>query len=738
MYRAQGKLDLAAQFLQRSLVAANTPAPSAYGAQAGGNVPPGWETAMSRIGSNPLPGTNPFEGKTAVDTASNPALASGASYRQALPQSYTQPVPNYLPPPQPAPYTTPYVAPSSAPAPQGAPRPAASGGYGPDMYGSGQSGAPLQPYPGQDAGASGAYPAQPYQQAPAYQAYPQQSYQQQPYPQQPYPQQGYPQQPYPPQQPYAAQDPYASPWPMSPGSRNAQSNTYAPPAAASAPSAKRSTSSSRKASTARPANAYAYGAPPQQPYAQAPYGQQPQPYAPQPYYPQQPYAPQYAQQPYIPQPPAGYAQPYYPAQAQAQQRAAAAATMTAGGMPAPVANSQTAGVAEELAQINREQASTISGGLIFRSRDGEDGLSNLTDIEAPIEGRIKAGNGHVIVRATPVTLDAGTAASSQNTLARFGSGQGAATTPPSNNYGSQTATGVGLSLGYENRNFKGDVGTTPLGFRETNVVGGLQYQNAITDKVSYSLAVARRAVTDSLLSYAGARDAGAGLEWGGVTSTGARADLGWDDGTSGVYLNAAYQFLDGNQVASNNAVKGGGGIYTRLLKDADQTLTVGANTTLMHYDKNLSYFTYGQGGYFSPQQYVILNFPVEYMGRAGLFTYDLKGSVGVQYYRENSSNYFPTDSTRQAQAASSGLAPDAGAVYPSQSKTGVSYSINATGEYQLAPQLAFGATASFGNAYQYREWLAAVYVRYSFTRQGNVQPVFPPQAFSSPYLSLSN
>ena len=699
MYRAQGKLDLAAQFLQRSLVAANTPAPAAS-AQGRGNVPPGWETAMSRVGSNPLPGTNPFEGKTAVDTASNPALASDASYRQALPQGYSQPVPNYLPPPQPAPYSVPYVAPSSAPMtmPNAAPRPMPSGGYGPDAYGSGQSGAPLQPYPGQDGGYQPAY-TQP------------QQYQPQPYQ----------------QQPYAAQDPYAEPWPMSPGAREAQANAYNAPLPASS---KKKPASSPKTATTRPADPYAYGAPPPQ---QQPYYQQPQQYAPQPYAP-----PQYAQQQYIPQPPAGYAQPYYPSQAQPAQRAAAAATMSTGGVPAPVANSQTAGVAEELAQINREQASTISGGLIFRSRDGEDGLSNLTDIEAPIEGRIKAGNGHVIVRATPVTLDAGTASSEPNTLARFGSGLGATATPPTNNYGSQTATGVGLSLGYENRNFKGDVGTTPLGFRETNVVGGLQYQNAITDKVSYSLAVARRAVTDSLLSYAGARDQGANLEWGGVTSTGARADLGWDDGTSGVYVNAAYQFLDGNQVATNNAVKGGGGIYTRLIKDADQTLTVGANTTLMHYDKNLSYFTYGQGGYFSPQQYVILNFPVEYMGRTGLFTYDLKGSIGVQHYRQDASDYFPTNGTYQARAASSGATPDAGAIYPGQSKTGVSYSLSATGEYQLAPQLAFGATASFGNAYQYREWLAAVYVRYSFTRQGGAQPVFPPQAFSSPYLSLSN
>ncbi|MGF6731956.1 hypothetical protein OKW50_004101 [Paraburkholderia youngii] len=67
----------------------------------------------------------------------------------------------------------------------------------------------------------------------------------------------------------------------------------------------------------------------------------------------------------------------------------------------------------------------------------------------------------------------------------------------------------------------------------------------------------------------------------------------------------------------------------------------------------------------------------------------------------------------------------------------MSYSISGVGEYQLAPQLAVGATASFGNAYEYREWLAAVYVRYSFNKQTGLQP-FPPVPLTSQYLSLSN
>jgi cellulose synthase operon protein C len=796
MYRAQGKLSLAATYLQRSLIAANTPVTSVPPrAGSASNVPRGWEVAMRRIGATPLPGTNPFEGKTAVDV---PADSGGGSFNATAPvqpyiapatspysqSSYpTQTVPNYPPPSTPAPYVAPYNAPYGAPggAPGIAPGIAPVGGqygapnssngmsgYGPDNYGSSEAGvtsaAPLQPYPGQGpAPVQPPLPAQPYQ---PYNA--------------PYPQNA---------APYGAPAPYvATPWPMSPAARAAQGNAAAQqaqqaqanyPTAGTAKSSKKQTASrnhtsTRQANSAAPVYAQApYGQPygqqgyPQQPYygqqaypqqqgyAQPVYGQQgygqaaypqQQPYVPQPYPQPQTYAQQqgypnqgnYAQaQQYIPQPPTGYAQPYYPQQNGAQNPAANAA------------NAQTLGVAEELAQVNREQTSTVSGGIVFRSRSGEDGLSNLTDIEAPIQGRIQAGNGHVIVTATPVTLDAGTASNSFNTLARFGSGLSSTQSYANaaagiNSYGSQTANGVGLSVGYQNSNISGDVGVTPLGFPEKNIVGGVQYNGAVTDKVSYSLAVARRAVTDSLLSYAGARDQGANLEWGGVTSNGALASLSWDDGTSGLYANASYQYYMGDHVPGNDAVKGGGGVYTRLLKSADQTLTVGVNTTLMGYNKNLSYYTYGQGGYFSPQQYVILNLPVELTGRDGAFTYDLKGSIGVQHYRQDASDYFPLDAgmqSRAAQNATTAIANsqsvDIGAVYPGQSKTGVSYSFSAVGEYQLAPQLAVGATASLGNAYQYREWLAAVYVRYSFTRQSGLQP-FPPTPLASPYVSMSN
>ncbi|HVE07491.1 MAG TPA: cellulose synthase subunit BcsC-related outer membrane protein, partial [Paraburkholderia sp.] len=631
-------------------------------------------------------------------------------------------------------------------------------------------------YPQQAGGAQasayapqGAYPQQPaYAQQQGYA--PQSAYAQQPaygqaaYPQPPayaQPPAGYGQGGYAPQ---PADGSYMStPWPMSPqaaqATEAAQLPRGNPPGAGAGTSARRrapartaqSATAGRTARTGQAPRAggqpvYAQTAYPQQPYAQQPYPQQPyapQPYAPPlpqnytnqgyglvPYVPQPPAPRMQAQNPYAPYPQGGYAQGGYPQDGYPQGGYAQ------GGAAQPSAPvSQTLTVEEELAEINREQTSTLAGGVQFRNRSGEDGLSDLNDIEAPIEGRIHAGDGHVVVRATPVLLDAGTSDASPNTLARFGSNSINRQTTPSN---SQHAAGVGLDIGYEYRGLKIDAGGTPFGFREQNVVGGVQYQGGLSQQVSYKVTASRRAVTDSLLSYAGAHDDASNQNWGGVTSNGLRGDLAWDNGTSGVYVNGEFQYLTGHNVKSNTAGKGGGGVYSRVYKDDDQSVTVGVNTTLMHYANNLSFFTLGQGGYFSPQQYVILNLPLRWMGRDGHFAYNFGGSIGVQHYRQDSSPYYPNNSTLQDQAAGAGISPDPNAVYPSQSKTGVSYSLDAAGEYQLAPQLTVGASASFGNAYEYREFVAGVYVRYAFTKQSAfATTTFPPTPLSSPYLTTN-
>ncbi|WP_415873352.1 tetratricopeptide repeat protein [Burkholderia ubonensis] len=89
MYHAQGKLSLATTYLQRALAIGQSPASASTSAD-GAAVPPNWETATRRRGQASPFNTNPFIGKTAIDTRSDAAAAYAvpATTRSAQPASF--------------------------------------------------------------------------------------------------------------------------------------------------------------------------------------------------------------------------------------------------------------------------------------------------------------------------------------------------------------------------------------------------------------------------------------------------------------------------------------------------------------------------------------------------------------------------------------------------------------------------------------------------------------------------
>lgn len=210
---------------------------------------------------------------------------------------------------------------------------------------------------------------------------------------------------------------------------------------------------------------------------------------------------------------------------------------------------------------------------------------------------------------------------------------------------SQDDTGVGVGVRYRNGGFSADAGSTPIGFQEQNVIGGVGYRGELGDTVSWSAEASRRAVTDSVLSFAGAQDARSVREWGGVTSNGIALSATADNGLLGGYANLVAHRLLGNKVADNDHRQVDLGFYVHALETEHQSLTAGVNLTTMQYDKNLSGFTCGHGGYFSPQEYVDLGFPVHWSGRTAGQTVNWKvdASIGVQHFSTDASPYFPAD-----------------------------------------------------------------------------------------------
>lgn len=436
--------------------------------------------------------------------------------------------------------------------------------------------------------------------------------------------------------------------------------------------------------------------------------------------------------------PAAYAAP--PHTAAAMQATTPSAWATAG-YPALTGSSTPAArtVRDEWLELRQAQIPVFSAGTVARVRQGESGLGQVTDLQAPLQLTFSLGDGTMSLGATPTTVSAGTPDAEYGNLSRFGGGPATALNSPTRLPGSQNDSGIGVNIAYTTAALKLDIGTRPLGFRQTDVTGGVRYRLPVSDNTTLTGELSRRAINDSVLSFAGARDARTGETWGGVSATGGRLDLTWDDGDFGFYGSGSWHGVTGTRVKSNTRIEGGGGLYWRVHRAQDSGFTAGLNFTGLAYDKNLRYFTYGHGGYFSPQQFLSLSVPFDWAQRTGRLSYQVKGALGVQFFKEDAAPYFPNSASRQAAAAQAasdaeafGLSGSASAVYRGQSKTGLGYNLGMAMEYQMHPQLFIGGHLAMDNARDYRQFTGGLYMRYALEPYSGAQTM-PLKPLLSPY-----
>ncbi|WP_413736273.1 cellulose synthase subunit BcsC-related outer membrane protein [Sodalis sp. RH21] len=452
----------------------------------------------------------------------------------------------------------------------------------------------------------------------------------------------------------------------------------------------------------------------------------------------------------------------------------------------------------ELTQINAmlddiqgRTATWARGDISMRSRDGESGLSNLTEIKAPVSfSGVPFDSSRLKLTVTPVSLDAGTTSGTANN--RFGTGalqnalaaqntvskalevlrtsvnaetgerlftdaqidayktktlseiqSEAATLYNTNcnssssadiatactagsqitsvvpdNYianpsGSQRASGAEVNVALSGDSYKADIGTTPLGEDLSSLVGGLEWSPSLTSFSKLQLIAERRAVTDSLLAYVGTEDKYTGKRWGQVTKNGGSAQYSYDNGDAGLYAGiGAYNYL-GENVPSNTGITSSVGFYVRPYRVNGDEVKTGVNITYMNYDKNLSYFSYGQGGYFSPQNYVSFSLPLEYTQKYADWDLTLGGSVGYQSYSQDKSAYYPGDKNLQTQLEQL-IANGYGATayYDARNENGVSYNVHANGSYKINTNMSVGGQVGYDTFGDYSESTALVYFKY--------------------------
>jgi len=253
-------------------------------------------------------------------------------------------------------------------------------------------------------------------------------------------------------------------------------------------------------------------------------------------------------------------------------------------------------------------------------------------------------------------------------------------------FGEQSTAGYGGEVQLSTNTFGLMFGTTPQGFPVRNLTGGARFR-PLNGPVTFLFV--RDSVKDSLLSYAGLRDPGTGIVWGGVMSNSGSVQFRRAARRNGQYLMVRYSDIRGRNVADNTAIDGNAGFYFGVVQRALVTFTVGANVGGMHYDKNLNFFTLGQGGYFSPQQYYQASLPISVRGRHNRLEYEFDGSGGVQYFQQDRSPFFPVNV---------GVTLPPQSFYNSQTHTGPNYSAALRLNYRAGPHVNFGFFAVANNS----------------------------------------
>ncbi|MFP5267938.1 MAG: cellulose synthase subunit BcsC-related outer membrane protein [Acidobacteriota bacterium] len=352
-------------------------------------------------------------------------------------------------------------------------------------------------------------------------------------------------------------------------------------------------------------------------------------------------------------------------------------------------------------------------------RSGQPGYSQLFAYSAESEESATLGTlARLTLIAGPIRLDSGTARGA--TTMRLGTLPANATPTP------QLASGVAGELQLRADAFAASFGTTPRGFPVGNWTGGVLLQPA---SAHITVTLSRRSIQDSELSYAGLRDEGSlgsvrqGSIWGGVIANSGELQIASSGARSGWYLQGGFQYITGRHVPINRRADGDVGAYwTAWSRPTSGSLTIGMNFFGMHYAQNQYDFTYGQGGYFSPQAFAIAGVPVNLTGRSRRhWRYKLSGSLGVQGYYQATTPYFPLDPALQISQGNP--------YYPASTTIGANYNFDGELSYAAHHHWFLGTYAAFNNTREYAESKAGFFLRYVFAAQDATSQAAPTGLF---------
>jgi predicted Zn-dependent protease len=376
--------------------------------------------------------------------------------------------------------------------------------------------------------------------------------------------------------------------------------------------------------------------------------------------------------------------------------------------------------------IDARLQSVMTAGLVVRHQPGTAGMSQLDLVTIPTLWTLPLDyERRVTARADAVTVDAGSSGANSSMAALLGTVQAAGATG-AQRYSNGEQSGVSLGAGYRTDSLSADVGTTPLGFLLTNVVGGVEWTPR-WNSTDVTLGLARRAVTNSELSFAGLRDPITGTPWGAVVETGPYAGLALYRERYSIAGSIQADDLTGTHVENNRFLGAHAAADWKFISRPTSSLATGVTLDYWNYQRNLSNYTFGNGGYYSPQSYVSLAVPLEINGIAARWNYRVRIAPSYTLRDTNATAFYPDDVALQSAALHAPLPTGYGAPYFAADRSnslGI-YAL-AAGEREITRGVVVGGMLEIDRTDYYHPTTLSIYVRHAFG-SSKTRAMYPAQ-----------
>ncbi|MBU1657627.1 BCSC C-terminal domain-containing protein [bacterium] len=298
-----------------------------------------------------------------------------------------------------------------------------------------------------------------------------------------------------------------------------------------------------------------------------------------------------------------------------------------------------------LVEINKsfkkeEYENSVSVGMYYQSQSGESGKNRFDKYVVPIDYDYydKEDKYHMYFDGDLLYLYNGYLTDNGGTPIDFGLNS----TTKENDLTSDI--GFMPKIGIDYNNIKAQIGLTPVGAKITPEATWILSGYIPYEQWRFSLLFEQKEIDETMLSFVGETATKDSLEvnWGRVVKRGFEAGVSYD-GNIILSLNVGYYpQIFGLNIIDNSEFKSTVTAIYHPQVDSVSYVDIGAVIAYDSYEKNTNLFTYGHGGYFSPQDFWLGSLYTQFgdMVNSKLY-YQAKLALGFEGFIVESAEKFP-------------------------------------------------------------------------------------------------